>query len=92
MIISAPLITNWNLSVKVLSSSLALARGDNSIGCSIKKVGSIKEGLATFLYKASTKLPKPSVSMSSSVSKLIFLFLISANKLSLVLNILKLNL
>lgn len=47
-IISCPFTTNWNLSVNFGFSSLLLASGDKSIGCSIRYVGFIMFGLLTF--------------------------------------------
>ena len=72
MIISAPLIINWNLSVISGLSSLALANGLKLIGCSVKKIGLTTFGLATFLYNWSTKLPYPKSSNGVSQSISIF--------------------
>ena len=71
--ISCPFTTSWNLSVKFLLSSFALASGDRSIGCFVKYVGFISFGLLTFLYRASIKFPLPKLSMFSSSSSIPYL-------------------
>ena len=84
-IISCPFTTNWNLSVNFGFSSLLLASGDKSIGCSIRYVGFIMFGLLTFLYNVSIKFPLPNCSKLSASSFIPFAF-ISASKLSAVSN------
>ena len=74
-IISCPFTTNWNLSVNFGFSSLLLASGDKSIGCSIRYVGFIMFGLLTFLYNVSIKFPLPNCSKLSASSFIPFAFI-----------------